>query len=388
MLLKDYFEPLNFYNFSIFILFFFAMDSVGYTVAYFLKFPAFLRFVNWIFGLGFFIFIWFLLHLFLPFRADYVAISIILFVLPFLPFYITNKGLFSLIKEVLKFPYPLIFILLIAQKLFFLISMPPYVTDEIAYHFTSPAQITARKSWDFYQNISLYYMLPQTLETGFRLMFSLTNTHAAARLLHFTIFLTTVYSISIFLKERVNLLVAIAYSFFTLLLFAIPLVDSTRGYIDVAPAILSNLLLVTCIGWIAAKERGYLYAAFSLIGLIVGIKYTVLGFAVSAVIFFLLLYLYNERSNIKNYLHVGTLKNLIWLNRQALILIPLLVITMGGYWYLKNLIVTYNPIYPFYFKCKDNIPCGNKNEFFGEWGVPFRLENWPKFLQVAQETLK
>lgn len=388
MNLSDYYAPLNFFNLSIFLFFFVAMDICGNIIAVLLKFPGFLRYINWIFGLGFFVFFWFLLHLFLPFRTDYIVISIILFTLPFLPFYFKNKGLLSLLKEIRKFPYPLIFLLPIAQKLFFLLSMPPYVTDEIAYHYSSPAEIIIRQSWDFGNNINLYYMLPRTLETAYSLMFTLTHTYAIARLLHFVIFISSVSAISIFLKEKINIFVAIVYSLFAIFLFAIPLVDSTRGYIDVAPAILSSLLLITMVGWLIDKKRGYIYAAASLMGLMIGIKYTVLGFTIAIIVLMIIFVIIGYRSKIKNYLDIRIIKENIKSNLSIVIIVPLLVVSMGGYWYIKNFIVTANPIYPFAFKCKNNISCGDKNEFFGTWGVQFRIENWSKFLQVAQETLK
>lgn len=364
------------------------MDLVGYTLAKGLQFPAFLRIINWIFGLGLFIFIWFLLHFFLPFKRDYIVISLVLFILPFLPFYIKNKGLLSLAKEILKFPYPLIFLLPVIQKLSFLLSMPPYVTDELAYHFYSPAEMVVRQSWNFNQNINIYYMLPQTLETGFRLMFGLTSTYSTARLLHFMIFFSGVFAISKFLKEKLGILVALVYSLFALFLFAIPFVDSTRGYIDVAPAILSNLLLVTGVGWITDKRKGYIYSVAALVGLIIGIKYTVLGFSLAVIVLIMVLIMIKNRFEVKRYLNVKLIVKSVRYNLPLIVIVPLLIVAMGGYWYIKNFVVTANPIYPFFFKCKDDIFCATKNEFFGSWGIPFRIENWPKFLQVAQETLK
>lgn len=388
MQLNDYFAPLNLYNFSLFLIFFVAMDICGNTIAVSLKFPSYLRYINWIFGLGLFVFLWFLIHLFIPFRTDYIVISLTLFTFPFLPFYIKNRGLLTLMKEVLKFPYPLIFLLLIAPKLFFLISMPPYVTDELAYHYYSPIDITASTRWDFTNHIGLYYMLPRTLETAYGLMFTLANTYAIARLLHFVIFISSISAISIFLKEKINIFVALAYSFFAIFLFTVPLVDSTRGYIDVAPAILSNLLLITSLGWLMTKEKGYLYSAFALIGLVAGMKYTILGFIAAVIIFSLVFFIIRNISEVKKYTNLQILSNLIRSNLLTIFIVPVLVIVMGGYWYIKNYIITANPIYPFVFQCKNNITCGNKNEFFGEWGIKFKIENLPKIMQFAQETLK
>lgn len=364
------------------------MDICGNTIAVLLKFPGFLRYINWIFGLGLFVFFWFLIHLFIPFRTNYVATSLIIFISLFLPLYIKNRGLLTLMEEVLKFPYPLIFLLLIAPKLFFLISMPPYVTDELAYHYYSPMDMTVSTKWDFSNHIGLYYMLPRTLETAYGLMFTLANTYAIARLLHFVIFISSISAISVFLKEKINIFIALAYSFFAIFLFAVPLVDSTRGYIDVAPAILSNLLLITIFGWLMTKEKGYLYSAFALIGLVTGMKYTILGFVAAVIIFSLVFFIFRNISEVKKHTDLQILKNLIRSNLLSIFIVPVLVIIMGGYWYIKNYIVTANPIYPFVFPCKDNISCSSKNEFFGEWGIKFKIENLPKIMQFAQESLK
>ena len=364
------------------------MDIIGFYLSSLLKFPRFLRTINWIFGLGIFVFVWFLLHLFLPLRQDYIAISLVLILIPFLPHYIQSGGIGSLTKSFQKFPYPLIFLLFVIQKLFFLISMPPYVNDELAYHYLSPAELLYKTSWDFSHNINFYYMLPKTLETSFNLMFALTNTYAVARLLNFMIFLTSIIAVATFLKERTNIIVAACYSLFTLLLFTVPLIDSTRGYIDVAPAILSNLLLITSLGWLVLEEKGYLFSAFALIGLMMGIKYTILGFVASIIIFSCTFLIIKKTSEIKQYFNVQILRNQIKSNLSTMLVMSFLMIIMGGYWYIKNYIITGNPIYPFVFQCKDNIPCGEKNNFFDNFGIQFKIENLSKFIQVGETTLK
>lgn len=388
MQLNDYYAPLNFINFFVFTLFFLSMDVIGNYWATLLKFPNFLRSVHWTFGLGLFIFAWFLLHFYLPFQQSYIILSIVVLVSPFVPYYIKNKGIVSLVKVFWEFPFPLIFLLAIAQKIFFLVSLPPYVNDELAYHYVSPAELITRTGWDFNHNINFYYMIPKTLETAFTLMFSLTQTYAAARLLHFMIFFTSIYAITYFLKERVNVVVAIAYSFFILFLFAIPLVDSTRGYIDVAPAILSNLMLVTIIGWLLTKQRGYFYSVVFLTGFMVGIKYTVLGYISASVFFVIVLFIFLVNKKIKLYFNIKFLKTYLKRYLSIIIISMVLFILMGGYWYIKNFIVTNNPIYPFAFRCKNNIPCGSTNAFFSNYGTQFKIENIPVFMRTVKDTLK
>ncbi|EKE20874.1 MAG: hypothetical protein ACD_7C00454G0002, partial [uncultured bacterium] len=67
MHLSDFFATLNFYNLSIFLLSFIIFDAAGVNIACVLKPEKYLRSVYWIWGLALFVFLWFILHFFLPF---------------------------------------------------------------------------------------------------------------------------------------------------------------------------------------------------------------------------------------------------------------------------------------------------------------------------------
>lgn len=371
MTINDFFHPLNTYNILIFIFAFFVFDSIGVNFAYFLKFPNFLRPVFWIYGLGLFVFIWFLLHFYLPFDAWYILITLLFTAIVSLPVYFKQKGPLVLFSEIIKFPIPFIFILPVIAYMFSIISLPPYISDELAYHYNSinTVFINPAASWNFSQNISLYQMLPRFLETGYILFFSLTETYAVARLLHFLIFFSSIFSIAIFLKNNLNIVSAAVYTFLVLFLQGLLLIESTFGHVDVGAAALANLTLITVSGYLLTKQKGYAFAAAGLFGLAIGIKYTILTFLAAMVLTGLILILidnYKERLWQKIFLK----------HYKDLLLILILVLIFGGYWYVKNYFVTGNPIYPLFFSCKDNISCGVKGEFMNSWGPALNQDNF------------
>lgn len=371
MTVNDFFHPLNTYNILIFTFAFFVFDSIGVNFAHFLKFPDFLRPVFWIYGLGLFVFIWFLLHFYLPFDAWYIFITLILSAIISLPVYLKQKGPITLFSKIINFPIPFIFILLVVGYMFSIISLPPYINDELAYHYYSINTVFINPviSWDFPQNIHLYQMIPRLLETGYILFFSLTKTYAIARLLHFLIFFSSIFSIAIFLRKNLNFLSATIYTFLILFLQGLILIESTFGHIDVAAATLANLTLITMSGYIFTKQVGYVFAAAGLFGLAIGIKYTILAFLAAMILTGLILILidnYKERLWQKIFLK----------HYKDLFLILILVLIFGGYWYVKNYFVTGNPIYPLFFSCKDNISCGVKSEFMNGWGPALNQDNF------------
>lgn len=379
MILNEYFHPLNVFNVSIFIFSFFVFDSIGSNLAHFFKFPTFLRTVYWIFGLGIFVFIWFLLHLFLPFDSWYIFITLLILAIVSLPIYFKQQGPLALFKEILKCPYPLIFLLAVIGYLFSIISLPPFINDELAYHYYSidAVFINPIERWNFAHNIGLYYMLPRLLDTGYILFFSLTKTYATARLLHFLIFFSSIFSITIFLNKYFNTISAIIYCFLVLFIEGLILIESTFGHVDVGSAALSNLSLITISGYLLTKQKGFIYGAACLFGISIGIKYTVFVFISSVVLIsFILLGLekYQEIKRIINNIIKFKLSLKPVFKYPTIILF--LTLIMGGYWYIKNLIVTGNPIYPFLFGCRNNIQCYTKKEFFEGWGISFDIQNF------------
>ncbi len=359
MQLTDFFAPLNLYNLSIFLLAFLIFDAIGSKVASIIKSPSYLRLIVWSWGLGIFVFLWFILHFFLPFWPIYVWISLLVCGLIFLPSYIKDKSYQSLINEIIRFPYPLIFLLILAKPLFFLLSSPPFYTDELAYHFYSPSQLFSEMRWSFIAGQSLYNMVPKFLNTSYWLMFSLSKTYVTARILHFLLVFSAIYVISVFVKKKINTYAAILYSFFALLSSSYFLYHSTLGYVDAGAAAFANLFLIVIADFLHEKKKNLLLVGGIIFGLTIGMKYTILAFLGSILVISLILFVIS-----------GKAKKFMTDNFRYSVFVFILAIVFGGYWYLKNLILTGNPIFPFLFKCFHALRCGTGYDFFASWSTP------------------
>lgn len=356
MQLTDFFAPINFYNLAIFFLAFFVFDAIGVKIASVIANPTFLRPVYWSFGLGIFIFVWFLLHFFIPFWPNFVWISLIIFGLVFLPGYIKKSEWKSLLLAVKNFPYPLVFLLIVAKPLFFLLSAPPYYTDELAYHFYSPVQLYTETHWPFLNGPGLYDMVPKFLNTAYVLMFSLSKTYVTARILHFLLVFSAIYAISLFVKKRINSYAAVLYSFFALFISSHFLNHTTLGYVDAGAAAFANLFLVIVVEFLQERKKELLMAAAVVLGLTIGMKYTILAFLGSVIVITFIIIIISRQ--LKRSLFKDSLITAIF------------AIIFGGYWYIKNTVLTGNPIFPFLFKCFGAVQCGTGYDFFASWAIP------------------
>ncbi|MCJ7740479.1 hypothetical protein MUP32_04150 [Candidatus Microgenomates bacterium] len=373
MQLSDFFATLNLSNLSIFFLSFIIFDAAGVNIACFIKPGKYLRYVYWIFGLALFIFVWFILHFFIPFWPVYVWISLITFGVLSLPLYLKNKGPLTLFQAFIRFPYPLLIIPLIFKPFYFLVNAPPFYTDEMAYHFFSPAQLMLENHWSFWPATtapSLYAMMPKTLDTAFLIMFSITKTYSTARLLHFLLVFSSFYTIAAYFREKIGTLPALVFTFLMpLLTVSTFLAASTWGYVDAGASILAVLFLITIADFINKPGRYRLFTAAVIGGLAISIKNTTVAFfgSVSAVstILFLIIYYRTIRKKI--------------FNKNLLIIISLTIlffIIFGGYWYLKNFLMTGNPIYPFVFPCWYGWSCGKARGFFQAWAMAIDKEHF------------
>lgn len=374
MQLSDYFATFNLFNLSVFFIAFLILDAIGFNISRLIKAESYLRLVFWIWGLGFFVFLWFILHFFLPFLPIYVWISIIILGIFNLPSYIKNSGPKTFITALTSFPYPLLIIPIIFKPLYFLLNSPPFYWDEMAYHFYSPAQIINETRWLFIGPgaPSLYHMVPKMLETSFVLMFSVTKTYAVARLLHFLMIFFTLYTIAIYIRRNIGLFPAIVYSFLSLLLSASGfLAASTWGYIDAGAAVLTNLFLISIIDLLHKPSKNKVYVSGIILGLAIGIKYTVLGFIGSVVIIGLIIFIISENKRLLQFC-----KNVKQINYQSVFIFFVLLIVFGGYWYIKNFIISGNPIYPFVFQCKNGWACATGRDFFQSWAMAIAPENY------------
>jgi hypothetical protein len=377
MQLSNYFAPFTLTNIVQFILIFCVLDMIGFGFARLLHFPKQLRIVNWIFGLSFFVMIWFYLHMFVPFKNEYLWSTVGLLATFSMYPYIKRNGIQEIIGSIRVFPYFPFLLLPVIKPLFFLISAPPYIWDELAYHFYSPARILNEVTWPYIMHngqvsYGMYDLFPRFLDTAYILLFSMTGTYATARLLHFLIFITCLWAVGTYVRKEVGSISAVLFSLGTLYLTPSLLRASTWGYVDAGTASVGLLSLIICVDWIRKPTKGRLLAIAALVGVGISSKYTVLPFLIVLSIVSSLLYIFTNKNKLYSY------KQII---RLTLLSVCVMFFS-GGYWYGKNITVTGNPIYPFLFPCKHGIQCGMGANYFSGWTIPLKLIFAPDILTI------
>ena len=377
--LDQYFKPLSplLILSTILILLFF--DILGFYInRIFIKSPKYLRTSIWLFGLAIFSFVWFILHFFIPFRAISILISATILLIPSLPIYMKSKGLKSLFFTIKSHPWPLIIIGPLLPIVFVKSSLPPYYFDEMAYHYLSPKGLQDFINWGFSPG-GLYQNLPRSLNTIYYLIFGLFKTYSPSRLIHFSIMFSLFYSISLWLRSKVGFLSSIV---FLALYFYLPqdlITPSTLGYIDIAAVTITSLAAVTLIDFILTKKKSVFLSSIALWSVALGIKYnTAIPFMAYIVV------LSNSILFMKYRLKI--------INKKFISRSLWLFIFLGGFWYLKNLYLFHNPIYPFLFPCKQGLAeiCPASSSFFAGWTQPINLKELPSIfnaLMVGQKYL-
>lgn len=342
--------------------------------------PKYLRPISWVLGLEIFVFIWFILHFFIPFESNYIWASLFIFAVIFLPVYHKKNGILSLLQCIKEFPYPFLFILIVIKPLYFLLNAPPYLTDEMAYHFYSPSTLVTEMQWPFLSgnSFSLYHMIPKFLNTSYVLLFSMSKTYALARLLHLFIVLAATVSIGTFLKKNISLFAGILYSFFFLFQSALYLSSTTWGYVDAGTAVFINLSLIVIVDFIVNRRLNLLYSFVTVASLALSMKYSSVTFIFSSTLVGILILFISSYKNIAKYLQVVGKRKIV----KSIGITGGLFILFGGYWYVKNFMLTGNPIYPFFFPCKGSLSCATGASFFAGWTIPFDLSHSIQILNI------
>ena len=139
------------------------------------------------------------------------------------------------------------------------------------------------------------------------------------------------------------------------------------AYIDVGAA--ASVVLVTITAWLWIKKPtllGFLLFIFS-VGSSMGIKYSTLPSIMANIVLMVC-------ARIKDWRILTKLSLVKWL--QLLIIIFCAWFAMGGYWYIKNLLISGNPFWPFFNKLLGIDACCDGQMIIEGWGyIPFKLEN-------------
>ena len=371
MELTDYFKPLNL-QLVIFtattLLFFDVLGS--WFDRLFIKSPETYRPAIWLYGLGLFILLWFGLHFYIPFRSTTILLSALPLVLIAGPGYIRHRSWLTLINY-LKANLPIVLMIgILLPALWIKASLPPYLTDEVNYHFLSPFDVRTQLSWDFdspgdlYSYTNFFTFVPKIFDTLFWLPFAITKTYAPSRLIHIAIIFSATCAIYSWLKKRFGHLSANLFALIYLYLMPDLLVIGTSGYIDFSVGAVIALAIISLIDPLFTGDFDKLTTSAIFWGLAIGNKYA----SLSAFIFFPVLFL----------LFKGILRTKDKISPKVIIISTLLVLLFGGYWYIKNSIYTLNPIYPFLFDCRIT-PCTTPAEAnnFDSFATQVTLSNLP-----------
>ena len=364
MWLSQFYAPLNIPNFLVILLIFLQLEIIGFVIIKLFSLPKFLRFGAWIMGMGIFVFLWFWLHFFLPFNPALVWLSLLFLTSLSFPFYCQQKAWVSLFESIKFNFWPFLFLILIWKPLRVWLSMPPYLWDEMAYHYYSPAQLASETNWGF-STYGLYGMIPRFFDTAYVLLFSMMKTQMAARFFHFGVFLSMIQITGSFLKKNLSLLALLVFTLVSMFFDLEIMRSATFGYVDTGTASLVILASLSLSLLITQKKIVHLYSFAIWISLALASKYSVLMIAFS---FSLILIIFFIRDNF------GQINN-FFSKKIIIIKLFLLLIIFGGFWYLKNLAYTWNPIYPFLFPCKPGIKCQTQQAFFTDWTTSFSLSN-------------
>jgi len=365
--LGSFFSALNIWNVGYGVLLLAVLDVVGFAIdKLFIQSQKHFRGSLWMIGLGVYTFLWFVANLAVPLSRTNVSIfTFILFALCF-PLYVKRKGMKSLFDFLPNLIVPILIITPLAFFVFVKASLPPYLTDEMAYHYIPPMVLMSQPKWEFSSGI--YHVIPKNLETFWDTTFAVTKTYSLARLFHFFIFFGCMCTIFSWIKSRQNLLTAVL---FMIMIFYLPqdmIIQSTSGYIDVGSASLALVAIVGLIDYILTKSTSSLLFSSVFWGLGLGSKYTVISAAVSWG--FLVVISWIAPILMKRKFDITLNKKIIKIAFSAI----LLFVATGGFWYVKNLALTGNPIYPFLFKCKPQ-DCMNNKQYFSGWTKQINLEN-------------
>lgn len=340
--LSNYFLPLTSTIFIETVAVIFCLDIIGSAIAGYIKMPRWTRSVWWFMGVGVWAFIFFVVNLFLPLSFPTAMSSLLVPTLFFSrPYFEKNKFL-DLLRSLFQNPWFWLITLPLVPVAFIKSSTPPYQWDEMAYHYISPFVLNHAEKWAF--SGALYDIIIQSVDNFYRLLFALFHTYSPARFLNFVIFITTTFSLSLFISNKTNRFYGLLLPLLMFYFPGQPIIQMvTSGYVDMPTA------CFFMIGFFLLFEVDSLIPALSYLSLAASGKYAIL-IPITATAPILI---YNLKKITKYFVRA----------------IPIFII-LGGFWYLKNLYFVHNPIYP--------LPYGKS--FFSGWTTYVTVSTLPRIL--------
>jgi len=385
MTLNDFFLPLNLIVSVQLLYFILAFDIIGFSFrTHITRFSEdksnddFFRLIDWWWGACLFTLGVFILHIFFPLHRELVyGVSLILLAFSF-PTYFRFRGVSSLFSEITgsikKYWLALIPISLLLKPIYFRLSIPPTIWDELAYHAWSPARIIFEQHWVFdierFTNAT-YEMFPRTWETLMISLFAATHSYAVGKF--FQVFLVVCVALIIAriltkISDGSNI-AGIVWLLSILFIGRGLLYEASTAYIDVGSS--AALILVVAFAWTWSQKKtqsNWLMLVAS-VGAAMSTKYSVIPaiIAVGIMLSFQTILVLKKRFSIpKNWTKLLLLTFIVW-------------IAVGGFWYLKNLLISGNPFWPFFNYALGIKECCDGRMIIEGWGyTQFSYENrWP-----------
>ncbi len=366
--LTDFFQPLNILTLSYFAGLIVFFDILGsYVKHLFIKdknVDSETRLVNWLIGLAFFVFIWFLAgYVFEPNRT-HLLISVALLLVVTLPGYLKRRDYLALVRIAKMLTVPALLVLPILPATLVSASLPPYYSDEMAYHFISPYAMLHQLNTFWSVTTGTLANVPRLMDTFYILTFSLTYTYSVVRLMIFFALVSALFTTFVFIKRNMGNLSAFI---FILIFLSLPLnlpMDATVGYVDVPAYSFMLIGLMLGIGYIVIKSKDYLVLSSIFWAMAIGTKYTI----------FMPFVIYTAVMSIFFILTKKTMRASF--DKGFIVRLLFALMIFGGYWYVKNFVVFGNPIYPFLFPCWGKFAsyCSvSTAAVFGSWATPINM---------------
>ena len=146
-------------------------------------------------------------------------------------------------------------------------------------------------------------------------------------------------------------------------------------FIDLGVAWFFLAMLYSLVRWLKSRQHGWLLLSSLFGGASLGTKYTMMFFIFIAGLWILIFHLLAQRGDVASF--YTKIRNSL----RPLILFGFIAVLSGSPWYIKNLINTGNPVYPFAYEIFDGGEWSEENAQFykakaGEKGLPRSLKTF------------
>lgn len=263
-----------------------------------------------------------------PVLVGLIAISALISIKQAVPLFSsvlsTFKDLIKEYKNNLLPPAAILISLITLGSLYLTAMQPPYASDELHYHLPEVQQIVDNHKIDLsFGGHPFYGNIPKLMEVILAVGKTISS-YQLSHALNFAVFLGFLLVVFGFIKKHYGIRAA-SFAVLLLTFFDDMTWNATTGFIDTATTAFEISALLFILNWSAQKDKLSFYLSAILIGLAVSLKYSPLPTAV----FILAIIAVNR------------------VNDLFIYILPAVIV--GGFWYIKNIILFKNPFYPLYF---------------------------------------